>query len=239
LPDGSVAEETTGPGSSKWVPLGAISPFMPVAVMTTEDGAFYGHHGFAHRAIKASVIANLKARKFLRGASTISMQLAKNVFLTREKTLSRKLEEMILTDYLEQVFTKDEILELYLNVIEFGPNIYGIGPAAHYYFGRSAAELNLAECLFLSWVLPAPLKWSNLKSQGQLAEGWQKTIVNLMTIARRYHVISDEELEEGKGELVVFANTGPRPLPRRHSRLDGSGIDGDDGTMQPPDESSN
>lgn len=225
LPDGSLSEETTGPGTSKWVSIGGISPFMIVAVQTTEDGGFYRHHGFSHPAIKSSIIANLKARRFVRGASTISMQLAKNLFLLREKTLSRKLEEVVLTDYLEQVFTKDELMELYLNVIEYGPNVYGIGPASQHYFGRNAIELNLAEALFLSSMLPAPLRYHHLKSGGQLSEGWQRTLEHLMTIAKKSGLISEEELEEGKGETVVFYRTGPRPPARRHSHLDAPSSD--------------
>ena len=227
LPDGTASEETTGPGSGKWVPFGAISPFMTVAVLTTEDGGFYRHHGFSHGAIKSSIIANLKARRFVRGASTISMQLAKNLFLVREKTLSRKLEEVVLTDYLEQVFTKDELMELYLNVIEFGPNVYGIGPASYHYFGRSPSELNLAECLFLSSMLPAPIRYHYLKDQGQLSDSWQRTIQHLMSIAKRSGLISEEELEEGKSEAVVFYKNGARPPARRHSHLDAPVNDGD------------
>ena len=114
---------------------------MIAAVLTTEDGAFYKHHGFNHAAIRNSAAANLKARRFVRGASTITMQLAKNLFLSREKTLSRKIEEVILTDYLEQAFRKDDMMELYLNVIEFGPDVYGVTQAAEYYFGRKPEEL--------------------------------------------------------------------------------------------------
>ena len=101
-PDGTTYETVTGPGSASWTALDDISPFMISAVLTTEDGAFYKHHGFNHSAIRSSVLANLKARRFVRGASTISMQLAKNLFLARDKALSRKIEEVILTDYLEQ-----------------------------------------------------------------------------------------------------------------------------------------
>ena len=230
LPDGTITNETTGPGTLKWTSIGGISPYMSVAVQTTEDGGFFRHHGFSHAAIKSSIIANLKARKFVRGASTITMQLAKNLFLVREKTLSRKFEEMILTDYLEQAFTKDELMELYLNVIEFGPDVYGIGPAARYYFGRDPIELNLAESLFLSSMLPAPLKLSGLRNGGSLSDGWQKTIQHLMSIAKKSGLITQEELDEGLEELVVFHNTGARGPARRYSERQL-------GTMDPsPDE---
>ncbi len=229
LPDGSQTEQTTGPGTPDWTPIDQISPYLQVAVLTTEDGAFPRHHGFNHEAIRASLIANLKARRFVRGASTITMQLAKNLFLDREKTLSRKLQEVVLTDYLEQVFSKDELMELYLNVVEFGPSVYGVTAASEYYFGRAPAELNLAECLFLSSLLPAPLRLGGMRDAEVAPDGWMRTLHNLMRIARKRNLISQPELEEGLAEPVAFWHGGPRPLPRPpvHVRLvPGPDVDG-------------
>mgnify|MGYP001178329118 CR=1 FL=1 len=233
LPDGTTADELTGPGTSNWTALDDISPYMQVAVMTTEDGAFPRHRGFNHAAIRASIIANLKARRFVRGASTITMQLAKNLFLTREKTLGRKLEELVLTDYLEQTFTKDEILELYLNVIEFGPAVYGVTSAAEYYFGRTPAELNLAECLFLSSLLPAPLRYAAMRDGETPTEGWMRTLGTLMQVAHRNGLITDAELAEGQEETVSFWHGDERPPPRPpvHARVH---LDGDDLETVPP-----
>jgi membrane peptidoglycan carboxypeptidase len=143
------------------------------------------------------------------------MQLAKNLFLARAKTLSRKLEEVILTDYLEQTFTKDELMELYLNVIEFGPAVYGIEAAADYYFGRTPAELNLAESLFLASLLPAPLRYGSMRASAEVPEGWMHTLHNLMEISHHTHRISDAELAEGEAEPVVFWHgDGDRPPAR-------------------------
>src|SRR6185369_12377724 len=114
-----------GPGTEGWVSMGSLPKFMEVGVLTCEDGRFMRHHGFDKEAIINSIRENLAAGGFKRGASTISMQLAKNLYLSREKTLSRKLQEAVLTLYLEQELSKDQIIELYLNVIEFGPGIYG------------------------------------------------------------------------------------------------------------------
>jgi hypothetical protein len=214
VPDGSTMEVDAGPGTSTWTPLESISPYMEVAVLVTEDGAFLKHHGFNRSAIRASLIANLKAGRFVRGASTITMQLAKNLFLSRDKTLSRKLEEVALTEYLEQVFSKDELLELYLNVIEFGPGVYGIGPAADYYFGRTPAELNLAECLFLSSILPSPLRYARMRDADQVPDGWMKALRATMQVARRRGLISDAELTESQAEPIVFWHGGPRPERR-------------------------
>jgi hypothetical protein len=214
-PDGTASETTTGPGTNAWTNLDEISPFMVAAVLTTEDGAFYRHHGFNHYAIKNSVAANLKARRFVRGASTITMQLAKNLFLSRDKNLSRKIEEVILTDYLEQVFRKDDMMELYLNVIEFGPDIYGITRAAEYYFGRKPDELSLPECFFLASLLPSPIRYGKLRDKGEMPEHWTNHIKTLMQIAARNGKVTQAELETGLTQPVVFWKPGdPRPEPR-------------------------
>lgn len=215
-PDGTPSETVTGPGSGSWTELDDISPFMIAAVLTTEDGAFYKHHGFNHNAIRNATAANLKARRFARGASTITMQLAKNLFLSREKTLSRKIEELILTDYLEQAFRKDDMMELYLNVIEFGPDVYGITRAAEYYFGRKPEELNLPECFFLASIMPSPIRYGRSRDKGQVSEGWMKHITALMEIAGKNHKVSPTELTEGLSQTLVFHKPGdPRPEPRK------------------------
>jgi hypothetical protein len=215
-PDGTTGDTTTGPGSSNWTNLDDISPFMIVAVLTTEDGAFYKHKGFNHAAIRSSVQANLKARRFVRGASTITMQLAKNLFLARDKALSRKIEEVILTDYLEQAFRKDDMMELYLNIIEFGPDVYGITQAAEHYFGRKPEELSLAECFFLSSLLPSPLRYGKLRDKGEVSETWGNHLRALMNIAAKNNKITHAELEEGLKETVTFMRSGdPRSEPRK------------------------
>jgi len=215
-PDGTTGETTTGPGTSSWTPLDDISPFMISAVLTTEDGAFYRHKGFNHAAIRSSVQANLKARRFVRGASTITMQLAKNLFLARDKALSRKIEEVILTDYLEQIFRKDDMMELYLNVVEFGPDVYGITQAAEYYFGRRPEELHLAECFFLASLLPSPIRYGRLRDKGEVSETWMRHLKALMEISAKNAKITQAELEEGLKEPVVFVRPGePRPDPRK------------------------
>lgn len=236
-PDGTLDAMTTGPGSEGWTHLEDISPFMTAAVLTTEDGAFFRHKGFNHGAIRSSVQANLRARRFVRGASTITMQLAKNLFLTRDKALSRKIEEVILTDYLEQVFRKDEMMELYLNVIEFGPDVYGVTAAADYYFGRRPMELNVSEAFFLASLLPSPVRYGKLKDRGEISDRWARHLRTLMEIAARNDKITGEQLEAGLGETVVFLRPGdPRPEPRLspHGSDRGPSED-DDGGWRPLD----
>ena len=214
LPDGSTTDQTTGPGTPSWTPLGQISPYVQVAVLTTEDGGFLHHRGFNRPSIRSSIVANLKARRFVRGASTITMQLAKNLFLSRDKTLARKLEEVVLTEYLEQTFTKDEMMELYLNVIEFGPSVYGITNASEYYFGRAPGELTLAESLFLSSLLPAPLRYGAMRDLPQVPDNWTHMLHTMMQMEEKRGLISDAELAEGQSESIVFWHGGQRPPPR-------------------------
>jgi hypothetical protein len=227
--DGKPTDRESGPGSDDWAPIDTISPMMQVAVLTTEDGGFYKHHGVNEWAIRSALIADIKAGRFVRGASTITMQLAKNLFLSREKTLSRKLEELILTDYLEHTFQKERMMELYLNVIEFGPDIYGVRAAAEHYFGREPAELNLAECLFLASLLPNPRGYYKIYEKGEVPQSWMNHIHQLMEIAHKNDRITDKELEDAKTETIVFHQEDtPLPTPRPPvpgARFTGTGDD--------------
>lgn len=141
-----------------YTPMDQISPYLRKAVLTSEDPSFFSHRGFINQAFKQSIIKNIRTKKFARGASTISMQLVKNVFLTREKTLSRKLEEILLVYILEnnRIVSKERMLEVYFNVIEWGPDVYGIGEAAQYYFQKSPSMLTLDECVYLASIIPRP-----------------------------------------------------------------------------------
>ena len=222
-PEGMPKTIETGPGTATWAPYGAISRFMTTAVLTTEDGGFYRHRGFDAEAIRNSLRENLKQRRFVRGASTVSMQLAKNLYLDRQKSVSRKLQEAVLTMYLEQVLTKDQIMELYLNVIELGPMVYGVGPAAQHYFHADAGQLSLGQALYLSSILPAP-KVDRFLPQGPVRPSWMSFLHKLMEIAHKRDRITDEELEEGLRETVVRGSPAPFRAPKPAEK---TGADGD------------
>lgn len=147
-----------GPSNPNFTPLNQVSPYLRKAVLTSEDPSFFSHRGFITEAFKQSIIKNIKTKQFSRGASTISMQLVKNAFLTREKTLSRKLEEILLVYILEnnRIASKERMLEVYFNIIEWGPNVYGIGEAASFYFRKHPSELSLDECVYLASIIPRP-----------------------------------------------------------------------------------
>jgi len=147
-----------GPENHDFAPLETISPYLTYCVLTAEDGTFYFHKGFNEEAFRMSIATNIKEKRFARGGSTLSMQLVKNVHLNRDKTISRKVEEALLVWLIENnhLCSKERMLEVYLNIIEWGPRIYGITEAAHYYFNKTPAELNLEESIYLSSIIPNP-----------------------------------------------------------------------------------
>ncbi|WP_255563248.1 transglycosylase domain-containing protein [Mucilaginibacter sp. 21P] len=149
---------TIGPSNPEFTPLNQISPNLRNAVMTAEDPSFYSNRGFVDESIRKSFITNIKEKKFKRGGSTISMQLIKNAFLTRNKTLSRKIEEILIVWLIEnnRIMSKNRMLEVYFNIIEWGRGIYGISEASHYYFGKAPSDLTLGESIFLASIVPNP-----------------------------------------------------------------------------------
>jgi len=152
-------------------PLTRISPLLKAAVLTNEDGGFYLHHGFNPGAIQSAMADNLRAGAFRRGAGTITMQLARNLFLGHRRTLSRKGQEVVMAWVLEHLtgLSKDRLLEIYLNIIEWGPEVHGANEAARYYFDKDAGELSLDEALFLTVVVPSPSRWrSRVDARGVL-----------------------------------------------------------------------
>ncbi|MEI6697106.1 MAG: biosynthetic peptidoglycan transglycosylase [Bacteroidota bacterium] len=149
-----------GPENSNFKRIDEISTFLKNAVLTSEDAGFFWHRGFLPESFKESITKNIKTKRFARGGSTISMQLVKNVFLNRNKTVARKLEEALIVWLIENngLTSKERMFEVYLNIIEWGPMIYGANEAAHFYFNKDASRLTLAESLFLSSLVPHP-KW--------------------------------------------------------------------------------
>lgn len=168
----------------KWVPISKISLNMIHAIIVAEDGAFYEHGGIDWYEVQASIERNLEDDKPLRGASTITQQLAKNLYLSTSRDPLRKLKELIITLRMERILKKQRILELYLNLIEFGNGTFGVEAAAQKYFGKSANSLDRMEAARLAAVVPSPLKhrpldtsrWVNNRTNRILsrmeARGW-------------------------------------------------------------------
>jgi Transglycosylase len=161
LPRGRVEHRELSPINPHFRPLEAIDSVLIWSVVTNEDGGFFRHRGFNVDAVKASVAENIRAGAYRRGAGTITMQLARNLYLGHDRTLSRKFQEVVLAWILEHLAgaSKRRLLEIYLNIIEWGPEVHGADEAAHYYFGHDAGKLTTSEALFLATVIPAPRKW--------------------------------------------------------------------------------
>ena len=157
----------------RWVGLESISPYAPLAVIASEDQKFFDHMGFDFDAIEKAWEHNLR-RKRVHGASTISQQVAKNLFLWPGRSFIRKGMEVYFTLLLEGLWPKRRILEVYLNVAEFGPGIFGIEAASQAYFHKSAAKLNSAEAAILAAILPSPLRSSAARPSGYISQrAWQ------------------------------------------------------------------
>lgn len=147
-----------GPDNPNYTPLSQISSNFKNAVLTAEDPSFMTHRGFIEESIRRSFVVNFKEKRFVRGGSTISMQLVKNVFLSRQKTLARKAEEILIVWLIENnnLVSKNRMLEVYCNVIEMGNNVYGIGEASRHYFGKNPSDLTIGEGIFLANIVPRP-----------------------------------------------------------------------------------
>jgi len=171
-------DRESGPGSRDWVYLGDMHQSMPTAAEICEDPGFKLHPGYIAQAFENSLRDDMKHGRFMRGGSTITMQLAKNLWLYRDKTVTRKLQEVLLAIALESCFTKGEIMELYLNVVEYGPDLYGIGPAVRKYFDAAPVNLNPEQSFWLAMLLPRPRKAGlpNEAAMGRV-KGFMKLLV--------------------------------------------------------------
>ena len=147
----------------KWVSLSRISPYLRQAVVAAEDASFFTHEGFDWEGIKDAALYNLEAGEFKRGGSTITQQLAKNLYLSSERSLFRKARETLITRALEQHLTKERILELYLNIAEWGQGIYGAEAAARHHFKKPSRDLTSDEAAWLAAILPSPRRYDPLR----------------------------------------------------------------------------
>jgi len=160
LPGGEVSRDLSA-SNPHFRPLTGIAPALIYAVVTNEDGGFFRHRGFNTGAVREAIAENIRAGAFRRGAGTITMQLARNLYLGHDRTLARKFREVVLAWILEHLTgtSKERLLEIYLNIIEWGPDVHGAAEAARFYFDRDPAALRIDEALFLATIVPAPRKW--------------------------------------------------------------------------------
>lgn len=191
------------PGSKNYVPLKSISPFVQKTIVLTEDSSFFQHEGFDWEAIEKNAREALEKRQFKRGGSTISQQLAKNMFLSKDKTLWRKFLEMLITQKIETTLNKKEILERYLNVIEYGKNVYGIKAASQFYFQKHPSQLTVVESAFLAMLLPNPKKYSVSYFKKELTPFARKRMERIINDLYHYQRITEEQYSVA---LIEFDN---------------------------------
>jgi monofunctional biosynthetic peptidoglycan transglycosylase len=182
-----------------WVSLKEINRDLIYAIVLSEDNYFFSHTGIDYDALISALADNMKNREWRFGASTISQQTVKNLYLNQAKTLSRKLQELILTRRLENELSKNEILELYLNIIEFGPELYGIANASQYYFNKSPKEVNAAEGAYLALLMPSPRKYHyTLYQNGNWSPALSKKHRRILRDMRFKQLISNRQYEAYK-----------------------------------------
>lgn len=193
--------------------LEEIPDHLKKAVIAIEDVRFYQHHGIDIRAIARAAVTNLLHRQIREGGSTITQQLAKNAFIENpEKTFKRKLQEAILALQLERLYTKDEILEQYLNIVYFGPGAYGVRAAAEVYFGKDVKDLTLAESALLAGIIQSPARYSPLiKGNEEAAKERQAVVLANMV---KYGFITQEEADQALKQKLVFNSKPPQTTPK-------------------------
>jgi hypothetical protein len=227
--DGRESVVVVDPASPDFVPLDDVPPLFVRGLLTSEDANFWGHRGLDLGEVPIAMSINWVRGERSRGASTITQQLAKNLFLTRERSYRRKLQEAALALLLEPALGKRRILEIYLNVIEWGPGIHGIGPASRHYFGKNPYELTPRECAFLVALIPGPVKYQSSFSSGVLSRGFSRLVNGVLYRLRSVDILTDEELAS---ELAA-------PLRLLWTPADATGeegpLDEPDGPIGPPE----
>jgi hypothetical protein len=196
--------------SPDFIALRDVPPLFVRTLLLAEDTDFFGHRGIDLRELPAALLTNWSRGGAARGASTITQQLAKNLFLSRDKQVGRKLQELAITFLLESALGKNRILEIYLNIIEWGPDLRGLRPAALRYFGREPQTLTPAEMAFLVAIIPGPIKYQSSFAHGTPGPGLRSLIDELLAKLRSVDAIGEEEYRQALDDPIVVAGGGPR-----------------------------
>ncbi|MBN1433383.1 transglycosylase domain-containing protein [Candidatus Fermentibacterales bacterium] len=216
--DGAGCRRWDSWGNTRWVALDtlwndhyvlfdSLPEGFEAILCCAEDASFRSHEGFSMYHIEDSLIENLEEGGFARGGSTITMQLAKNLFLENTRVLSRKLEEVFLTWRLEAYLSKDRIVELYANVVEWGPDVFGIEEAAAYYFGIPCSRLSVRQVAYLVSILPGPRLYHRFFTRGQIPAYWDSYLDRLIRISADRGWLDRESASEALEEMIEFARS--------------------------------
>jgi monofunctional biosynthetic peptidoglycan transglycosylase len=183
-----------------WLPYNSISPYLRNAVLIAEDSSFFQHSGYDIDEIKESMRRNWREKRFARGASTITQQLAKNIYLSTSRNPLRKVREFFIAQELERNLSKQRIFEIYLNVIEWGDGIYGAEPAARRYFAKSASELLPEEAAILAAMIPNPRRYTPARNLRYLERRKKEILERLV----RWKYLPADEYEAAVIRPIVF-----------------------------------
>ena len=207
-----------------WVPIADLPDIVIRSVVIAEDDTFFGHQGVNYKAVWEALKHDVQKKRFARGGSTITQQMIKNVLLSKEKTVSRKLREFVLARRAEEVLTKRKILEIYLNEVEWGENIYGIEAASRWYFDRHAGELTPAEAALLAGMLPNPKYYDPFKRPDKARKRQEQVLFNM----QQAKLLTPEEYQQalaeplrlrdpssGRFDLSAHANGSAKPCHLR------------------------
>lgn len=193
-------------GSSKdnWIPYEKVPYVQRRCIVVSEDSTFFFHNGVEIAEMQKAIQHAIETGEKARGGSTITQQLVKNLFLSRDRTALRKLQELLLTFYLESNLSKEYLFELYVNLIEWGPDIYGLRDASAYYFSRPPRRLNGKEMAYLATIIPGPLLFLEYHEKGQVPYRHLSRVTGLLEKLNRFGSISDEQLAKAKDQRIRF-----------------------------------
>jgi membrane peptidoglycan carboxypeptidase len=201
-------------GLKQWTPLEGIAPLAMAAVVASEDDRFFSHKGMDMIELRSAMATDLQHGRYKRGASTLTMQVARNVYLHKQKTLKRKVMEWLIARRLEERASKRRILEVYLNIAEWGPGIYGITPAASHYFSKPPLALTAKEGCFLAMLLPSPVRYGESFEQRSLTRYAKRRIKSLLQILADKNKISQAQADMESNSPFAFESPAlVPPLP--------------------------
>ena len=201
--DGLKRTIVVGERNPNFTPMALIPDHLVWAVVVSEDAGFFVHKGVDFQELDAAVKDNIKTHR-MRGGSTITQQLAKNLFLNRDKTLLRKFREVLLAIELDAALSKERLLEIYFNIIEWAPGIFGISQASYYYFGKEPFQLTPLESAFLASVIPGPSKYHYIFLSKNVSENWYKSLYRILSIMNETGHLSTDDYFDSLQQTLVF-----------------------------------
>ncbi len=196
------SEKEMGPKSKGWVPISQLSNHVLMAVIASEDTSFFSHKGVDYHELKEAVKKDWEEKKWARGGSTITQQVVKNVYLGKQKTLWRKFKEFFWAGELEKTLTKSEILNFYVNMVEWGPGIYGIREASEHYFNVHPSLVTAKQAAFLAMLLPSPIKYHSYFEKKMLSPWASKRIGQVLRVMNRMGFVDEDTYKEALAEKL-------------------------------------